>query len=64
MVQRFFLIDFSRELIAIALLPNVGRFILVSMIGYRGGTAMDFSLPIIKQNLIALMKEEDQRSLH
>lgn len=46
-----FFIDFTRELVAIALLPSIGRFIPVSMVGYCGGTAMDFSLPIIKQNL-------------
>lgn len=46
-----FFIDFSRELVAIILLPSLGRFIPLSMVGYCGGTAMDFSLPIIKQNL-------------
>lgn len=46
-----FFIDFSRELIAIILLPSLGRFIPLSMVGYCGATAMDFSLPIIKQNL-------------
>lgn len=46
-----FFIDFSRELVAIIFLPSLGRFIPLSMVGYCGGTAMDFSLPIIKQNL-------------
>lgn len=46
-----FFIDFSRELVAIILLPSIGRFFPVSMVGYCGATALDFSLPIIKQNL-------------
>lgn len=46
-----FFIDFLRELIAIILLPSLGRYIPLSMVGYCGATAMDFSLPIIKQNL-------------
>lgn len=46
-----FFIDFSRELAAIILLPSIGRFFPVTMVGYCGATAMDFSLPIIKQNL-------------
>ncbi len=46
-----FFIDFSRELLAIIFLPSLGRYFPVSMVGYCGGTAMDFSLPIIKQNL-------------
>ena len=46
-----FFIDFSRELVAIIFLPSLGRYFPVSMVGYCGGTAMDFSLPIIKQNL-------------
>jgi len=46
-----FFIDFSRELVAIIFLPSLGRYFPVSLVGYCGGTAMDFSLPIIKQNL-------------
>lgn len=46
-----FFIDFSRELLAIIFLPSLGRYFPASMVGYCGGTAMDFSLPIIKQNL-------------
>jgi uncharacterized membrane protein YbjE (DUF340 family) len=48
-----FFIDFSRELVAIIFLPSLGRYFPVSLVGYCGGTAMDFSLPIIKQNLHA-----------
>jgi uncharacterized membrane protein YbjE (DUF340 family) len=46
-----FFIDFSRELLAIILLPSLGRRFPLSLVGYCGATAMDFSLPIIKQNL-------------
>ncbi len=46
-----FFIDFTRELLAIILLPSLGRVVPISMVGYCGATAMDFSLPIIKQNL-------------
>lgn len=48
-----FFIDFARELVAIILLPSIGRIFPLSMIGYCGATALDFSLPIIKQNLHA-----------
>lgn len=46
-----FFIDFSRELLAIILIPSLGQLFPATMVGYSGGTAMDFSLPIIKQNL-------------
>lgn len=46
-----FFIDFLRELIAILLLPSVGRLFPAAAVGYCGATAMDFSLPIIKANL-------------
>lgn len=46
-----FFIDFVRELVAITLLPSLGRYFPVSMVGYCGGTAMDFTLPVIKANL-------------
>jgi uncharacterized membrane protein YbjE (DUF340 family) len=46
-----FFIDFLRELIAIILLPSIGRLFPTAIVGYCGATAMDFSLPIIKENL-------------
>lgn len=46
-----FFIDFNRELIAIILLPSLGRLFPYTMVGICGATAMDFSLPVIKQNL-------------
>ena len=46
-----FFIDFIREVIAIILIPSLGQRYPASMVGYCGGTAMDFSLPVIKQNL-------------
>lgn len=46
-----FFIDFTREIIAIILLPSIGRLFPLSMIGYCGATSLDFSLPVIKQNL-------------
>ncbi|MDD3266811.1 MAG: LysO family transporter [Burkholderiales bacterium] len=46
-----FFIDFTREVVAIILLPSIGRIFPLSMIGYCGATSLDFSLPIIKQNL-------------
>jgi len=46
-----FFIDFIREVIAIILVPSLGQRYPATMVGYCGGTAMDFSLPVIKQNL-------------
>lgn len=46
-----FFIDFIRELIAIVMIPLVGRLNVLIPIGYSGATAMDFTLPIIKINL-------------
>ncbi len=46
-----FFVDFNRELMAIILLPALGRFFPYTMVGSCGATAMDFSLPVIKQNL-------------
>ena len=46
-----FFIDFCRELFAIILIPSLGRLYPASLVGYCGGTAMDFSLPVIKENL-------------
>jgi len=46
-----FFIDFLRELIAIILLPSLGRLFPAAAVAYCGATALDFSLPIIKENL-------------
>lgn len=46
-----FFIDFTREVIAIILIPSLGQCYPASFVAYSGATAMDFSLPIIKQNL-------------
>ncbi len=46
-----FFIDFSRELIALVLVPLLGNRYPLQTIGYCGATAMDFSLPIIKQTM-------------
>ncbi|APC96268.1 lysine exporter LysO family protein [Francisella frigiditurris] len=43
-----FLIDFIREVIAIALIPIVKKYLSIEMVGYSANTAMDFSLPVIK----------------
>ncbi len=46
-----FFIDFTREIVAIILIPILGRQTPLPMIGYSGATALDFTLPIIKVNL-------------
>lgn len=46
-----FFIDFLREIIAIVLIPSLGRIMPIFCIGYSGATALDFTLPIIKINL-------------
>lgn len=46
-----FFIDFLREIIAIILIPTIGRAEPLSMVAYSGATALDFTLPIIKVNL-------------
>ena len=46
-----FFIDFSRELIALVLVPMLGNRYPLQTIGYCGATAMDFSLPIIKETM-------------
>lgn len=45
-----FFIDFIRELLALILIPTIGSIAPLALIGYCGGTAMDFTLPIIKQS--------------
>ena len=46
-----FFIDFVREIIAIFLISSVGRFNSKIAIGYCGATALDFTLPIIRNQL-------------
>ncbi|SRR5579883_315015 len=46
-----FFIDFLREMMAIILIPSLGRKNPISFIAYSGATALDFSLPVIKLNL-------------
>lgn len=46
-----FFIDFLREIIAIILIPTLGRKQPIPMVGYSGATALDFTLPIIKTAL-------------
>lgn len=45
-----FLVDFSREIIVIALIPMLKRALSVELIGYAANTAMDFCLPVIRNN--------------
>lgn len=45
-----FLVDFSREIIVIATIPILKRFLSVELIGYAANTAMDFCLPVIRNN--------------
>jgi len=45
-----FLVDFSREIIVIAAIPLLKNLLSVELVGYAANTAMDFSLPVIKNN--------------
>ncbi|WP_150466302.1 lysine exporter LysO family protein [Francisella sp. SYW-9] len=45
-----FMIDFLREIFVIALIPLLRRILSVELIGYAANTAMDFCLPVIKDN--------------
>ena len=45
-----FLVDFAREIIVIAAIPLLRNILNVELVGYAANTAMDFSLPIIKDN--------------
>ncbi|WP_018300343.1 lysine exporter LysO family protein [Fangia hongkongensis] len=46
-----FFIDFSREILAILLIPTFAKRFGVELLGYSGATAMDFTLPVIKDNI-------------
>ena len=46
-----FFIDFIREILAIILIPFLGRLHKESAVGYAAATSADFTLPILKVNL-------------
>ncbi|WP_119343358.1 lysine exporter LysO family protein [Facilibium subflavum] len=46
-----FFIDFPREIFAIILIPSFAKQMPTEFIGYSGATAMDFTLPVIKDNI-------------
>ncbi|MFZ9035419.1 MAG: lysine exporter LysO family protein [Francisellaceae bacterium] len=46
-----FFIDFSREILAIILIPMLAHKMPTTLIGYSGATAMDFTLPVIKEHI-------------
>ena len=46
-----FFIDFAREILAIILIPILAKTLPTELIGYSGATAMDFTLPVIKENI-------------
>ncbi|QIW10194.1 lysine exporter LysO family protein [Francisella sp. LA112445] len=45
-----FMIDFLREIFVITLIPLLRRILSVELVGYAANTAMDFCLPVIKDN--------------
>ena len=45
-----FLVDFAREIIVIAAIPLLRNTLNVELVGYAANTAMDFCLPVIKDN--------------
>jgi uncharacterized membrane protein YbjE (DUF340 family) len=45
-----FLVDFAREIIVIAAIPVLRNILNVELVSYAANTAMDFSLPVIKDN--------------
>ncbi|WP_395947136.1 lysine exporter LysO family protein [Caedibacter taeniospiralis] len=46
-----FFIDFSREIIAIIFIPLFAKRLPTELVSYSGATAMDFSLPVIKDHI-------------
>lgn len=46
-----FFIDFSREIIAIIVIPALAKHLPTELVSYSGATAMDFSLPVIKEHI-------------
>ncbi|QUE32243.1 LysO family transporter [Francisella philomiragia] len=45
-----FMVDFLREILVIAMVPLLKRYFSVEMVGYAANTAMDFCLPILRNN--------------
>lgn len=45
-----FMIDFLREIFVIALIPLLRKVLSIELVGYAANTAMDFCLPVIKDN--------------
>lgn len=45
-----FLVDFLREMVVISLIPLLRNQLSIELVGYAANTAMDFSLPVIKNN--------------
>lgn len=45
-----FMIDFLREIFVIALVPLLRKALSIELVGYAANTAMDFCLPVIKDN--------------
>jgi uncharacterized membrane protein YbjE (DUF340 family) len=45
-----FMVDFLREIMVIAFVPFLRRFLSIELIGFAANTAMDFCLPVIKNN--------------
>ncbi|AIT08715.1 membrane protein [Candidatus Francisella endociliophora] len=45
-----FMVDFLREIIVIATVPLLKRYLSIELVGYAANTAMDFCLPVIKNN--------------
>ncbi len=46
-----FFIDFLREIVALIIIPLLGKRHAFAVIGYSGATALDFTLPMLKLNL-------------
>lgn len=45
-----FLIDFIRELVVLITIPLLRKYLSVELVGYSANTAMDFCLPVIRNN--------------
>ena len=45
-----FLIDFLREILVIVMIPLLKRYLSVELVGYAANTAIDFCLPVIRNN--------------
>ncbi|AJI59833.1 LysO family transporter [Francisella tularensis] len=45
-----FMVDFLREVLVIVMVPLLRRYLSVELVGYAANTAMDFCLPVIRNN--------------